>query len=136
MNLFRYTSHFFRSLLPLTLLAVLVQCEPADNPETSVPTASTGAGASGERWSYHDWPTGPYRVVPDWPKPLPDDEHSHDGWTWGSFGGVYAESPDRIWIAMRGELPLHPGMDPWQPYGATDIVGNAPPDNRRLLVDL
>ena len=127
MNLFYHTSRFFRSLLLLTLLAVLVQCAPADNPDTSVTTASAGADASGERWSYHDWPTGPYRVVPDWPKPLPDDEHSHEGWTWGSFGGVYAESPDRIWIAMRGELPLHPGMEPWQPYGATDIVGNAPP---------
>ena len=31
---------------------------------------------------------------------------SHAGWTWGSFGGVYAENPDRIWVAMRGELPL------------------------------
>ena len=56
--------------------------------------------------SNQDWPTGHYRVVEDWPKPLPDTRHSHDGWTWGSFGGVYAESPDRIWIAMRGELPL------------------------------
>ncbi|HJO10449.1 MAG: hypothetical protein QGG67_03985 [Gammaproteobacteria bacterium] len=127
MNLFRHTSHLFRLLLPLIILAVLVRCAPADNPDTSVPTASAGAGSSGERWGFHDWPTGPYRVVPDWPKPLPDDEHSHDGWTWGSFGGVYAESPDRIWIAMRGELPLQPGMDPWQSYGATDVVGNAPP---------
>ena len=64
------------------------------------------AASAPERWSYQDWPTGPYRVVENWPKPLPDTRHSHEGWTWGSFGGVYAESPDRVWIAMRGELPL------------------------------
>jgi hypothetical protein len=79
-----------------------------------------------ERWSYHDWPTGPYQVVLDWPKPLPDDDHSHDGWTWGSFGGVYAESPDRIWVAMRGELPLPEGAAPWTPYAALNPPrGNA-----------
>jgi hypothetical protein len=62
---------------------------------------------------------GPYEPVEDWPKPLPDgpDGVTHAGWTWGSVGGIYAESPDRIWIAMRGELPLPPGAKPWTPYG-------------------
>ena len=61
-----------------------------------------------------------------WPKPLPDTRHSHDGWTWGSFGGVYAENPDRIWIAMRGELPLPEGAAPWTPYAALNPPrGNA-----------
>src|SRR4026207_394939 len=67
------------------------------------------------RWSHQDWPTGHYKVVENWPKPLPDTRHSHDGWTWGSFGGVYAENPDRIWVAMRGELPLPEGAAPWTP---------------------
>ncbi len=70
------------------------------------------------RWSYQDWPTGHYKVVDNWPKPLPDTRHSHEGWTWGSFGGVYAENPDRIWVAMRGELPLPQGAKPWTPYAA------------------
>ena len=58
----------------------------------------------------------------DWPKPLPDgpDGVSHDGWTWGSMGSVYAESPDRIWVAMRGELPLPEGAEPWTPYSLLD----------------
>ncbi len=120
MNLSRHASVIFRASLSLVVFTALVQCAPADD-------SGASTLAAGERWSYHDWPTGPYRVVPDWPKPLPDDEHSHDGWTWGSMGGVYAESPDRIWIAMRGELPLQAGMEPWQAYGATDVVGNAPP---------
>jgi sugar lactone lactonase YvrE len=63
---------------------------------------------------------GPYEPVPNWPQPLPDgpDGVKHDGWTWGSTGAVYAETPDRIWIAQRGELPLPSGASPWTPYGA------------------
>ena len=65
---------------------------------------------------------GHYEPVLDWPKPLPDgpDGVKHDGWTWGSVGSVYAESPDRIWIAMRGELPLPAGAAPWTPYSLLD----------------
>jgi hypothetical protein len=106
----------------------LAGCTQRDGPEDAgVDASATGAGAGSgatdpaprdERWSYHDWPTGPYQVVENWPKPLPDTRHSHDGWTWGSVGGVYAESPDRIWLAMRGELPLPEGAAPWTPYAA------------------
>ena len=49
---------------------------------------------------------GAYEVVPDWPKPmsqLPD----HEQWTWGSVEGVFAESPNRVFVAQRGELPLN-----------------------------
>ena len=47
---------------------------------------------------------GPYEPVENWPQPLPGPEH--EGWTWGSTGGIFAETPNRIWIAQRGELPL------------------------------
>ena len=63
---------------------------------------------------------GHYEPVPDWPRPDGPDGMSHDGWTWGSVGSVYAESPDRIWIAMRGELPLPEGAAPWTPYALLD----------------
>jgi len=59
---------------------------------------------------------GPYRVIENWLQPFPDDLHSHDGWTFGSQAAVYAETPDRIWIAQRGELPLPAGAKPWTPY--------------------
>ena len=42
------------------------------------------------------------------------------------MGGVYAETPDRIWVAMRGEPPLtrrRRAVDPVR--GATSLVGNA-----------
>src|SRR4029077_11293805 len=45
--------------------------------------------------------TGPADVAPGWPQPL-----GHAGYTWGSQGGVFAESPNRIYIANRGELPI------------------------------
>ena len=128
------------SAVPLLVAAAaaafgLAACDRGDSPPaTSAPAnAEAPAVRSGERWSYQDWPTGPYKVAEDWPKPLPDTRHSHAGWTWGSFGGVYAESPDRIWIAMRGELPLPEGAAPWTPYVAlTPSRGNAVGDSDGL----
>jgi DNA-binding beta-propeller fold protein YncE len=59
--------------------------------------AQTPTGTN--RQSSQDWPTGPYQVVENWPKPLPDTRHSHDGWTWGSMGSVFAE------VGVRGRGP-------------------------------
>ena len=47
---------------------------------------------------------GPYDVVVGWPKPL-SNLAGHDGWTWGAVQGVFAESPNRVFILQRGELP-------------------------------
>jgi sugar lactone lactonase YvrE len=76
----------------------------------------TPAAVEQERGGQEEF--GPYEPVPNWPQPLPDgpDGVKHDGWTWGSVGAVYAETPDRIWIAQRGELPLPAGAKPWTPY--------------------
>jgi hypothetical protein len=48
---------------------------------------------------------GPYEVVEDWPKPL-SQLPGHEGWTWGTINGIFAESPNRVFILQRGELPL------------------------------
>jgi len=48
---------------------------------------------------------GPYEVVPGWPKPL-SQLPGHENWTWGTVNAVFAESPNRIFIGQRGELPL------------------------------
>ena len=56
---------------------------------------------------------GDYETVVPWPKPLPDDDLSHDGWTWGSASGVWAESVDKVWLGQRGEIELPPGATPW-----------------------
>jgi hypothetical protein len=117
----------FRILLALGLLsaAVAVSCTSPSSTATSAPAAAAPAVAQ-EKGGQEE--TGPYEVVPDWPKPLPDgpDGVKHDGWTWGSVGAVYAETPDRIWIAQRGELPLPAGAKPWTPYALLQPTrGNA-----------
>src|SRR3989441_8025079 len=49
--------------------------------------------------------TGSYEIPdPNWPQwahPYPKP-----GYIWGSQGGVFAESPNRIYLANRGELKL------------------------------
>lgn len=50
---------------------------------------------------------GAYDVVKNWPQnidTLPGNEH----WTWGAGQSVYAESPNRIYLLFRGELPVIP----------------------------
>jgi hypothetical protein len=56
--------------------------------------------------------TGPYRVDPNWPKPLAALFPEEKGWTWGAVQGVFAQNPDRIFVAMRGELPDLGNMKP------------------------
>lgn len=48
---------------------------------------------------------GPYEVVADWPKPM-SQLPGHEKWTWGTVDGVFAESPNRVFVFQRGELPL------------------------------
>ncbi len=65
------------------------------------PTFSAAAIA-GEKNTQDPW--GPYEVVPDWPKPL-TSLPGHEKWTWGAVESVFAESPNRVFILERGELP-------------------------------
>ena len=118
----------------VTGLFALAGCSPPDsgsrptremNPEaTTGLAAGTAAGAGPEAapataadlvpaQTVQSVDMGDYEVVLDWPKPLPDDDLSHDGWTWGSGAGVLVESPDKVWVAQRGEIELPPGAEPW-----------------------
>ena len=48
--------------------------------------------------------SGPYEVVKNWPQDvstLPGNEK----WTYGAGESVFAESPNRIYMLFRGELP-------------------------------
>src|SRR2546426_12121120 len=47
--------------------------------------------------------TGPYNVVEKWPLPLSVAKPGH---IWGSTRGIFAETPNPIFIANRGELNL------------------------------
>jgi len=73
-------------LMAIALLLMVAGLASCDSGSPGIGEAQ--AASMDSRWSHQDWPTGPYQVALDWPKPLPDDRHSHDGWTWGSMGGV------------------------------------------------
>ena len=47
---------------------------------------------------------GGYDIVPNWPKPL-STLPGHEKWTYGAGQSVFAESPNRVFILQRGELP-------------------------------
>ena len=113
------TTHVLLAGLLLSL--VLTTCSQPAPSNTTANSAVTQEKGGQEEF-------GPYELVQDWPQPLPDgpDGVKHEGWTWGSVGAVYAETPDRIWIAQRGELPLPEGAEPWTPYSLlTPSRGNA-----------
>jgi hypothetical protein len=113
------TTHVLLAGLLLSL--VLTTCSQPLPSNTTANSAVTQEKGGQEEF-------GPYELVANWPQPLPDgpDGVRHEGWTWGSVGAVYAETPDRIWIAQRGELPLPEGAKPWTPYSMlTPSRGNA-----------
>src|SRR6202161_2327210 len=50
---------------------------------------------------------GAYDVVKGWPKDI-STLPSNEKWTWGAGQSVYAESPNRVFLLFRGELPKIP----------------------------
>ena len=51
--------------------------------------------------------SGPYKVVENWPQNLAELP-GHEKWTYGGARGVFAESPDRVFLLGGGELPNIP----------------------------
>src|SRR5688500_16657958 len=52
---------------------------------------------------------GPYTAA-EWPKNL-STLPGHEQWTWGAAQGIFAESPNRVYLLARGELPNLPEPD-------------------------
>jgi len=48
--------------------------------------------------------TGPYELVKDWPRDI-SSLPGNEKWTYGAGESVFAESPNRIYMLFRGELP-------------------------------
>jgi len=51
--------------------------------------------------------SGPYEVVQGWPKDL-STLPGHEKWTYGGARGIFAESPNRVYLLGGGELPNIP----------------------------
>src|SRR4029434_2387471 len=86
--------------------AVIILCGCSVPSESKPDSTAQSNAVSQEKGGQEEF--GPYELVENWPQPLQDgpDGLKHEGWTWGSVGAVYAESPDRIWIAPRRDIPL------------------------------
>jgi hypothetical protein len=79
--------------------------------------------------------TGPYDIVAGWPQPW-----AREGYIWGSQPGVFAESPNRIFIVARGELklptPLGRGFNgAWGSLGERATTPRAEMRNCIVVVD-
>jgi DNA-binding beta-propeller fold protein YncE len=84
---------------------------------------------------------GPYEPVAGWPKDL-TSLPGHEGWTFGAGQSVFAESPNRVYVLQRGELPalgrpkttrlpqLGPSIEfpigrlPWRDATSASLPGN------------
>jgi len=77
--------------------------------------------------------TGPYDVVANWPQPL---AFAKPGYIWGSTGGIFAESPDRVFIANRGELKLPEKLPPGFTgfWGSIEQATTPTPEFRNCIV--
>ena len=93
-------------LAGLPLGARLMTPEPA--PAPAPVAASSGFAAVPGEIGAQDI-SGPYNAA-DWPKNL-STLPGHEKWTWGAAQGIFAESPNRVYLLGRGELPNLPEPD-------------------------
>ena len=66
----------------------------------AAPPGAGFAAVPGTKGGQDIW--GPYEVVADWPKPLSSMPGHDPKWSWGSAEGIYAESPNRVYLFERG----------------------------------
>ena len=78
---------------------------PAPAPPPAAPVAGAGFAAIPGLTGGQDI-FGPYEVVPDWPRPMSESLPGHEQWTYSVTMDVFAESPNRVLVASKGELPL------------------------------
>ena len=86
------------------LISFTIACSAASEP---VEAAAPGAGFAaipGEKGGQDLF--GAYEPVVGWPKPMSESLPGHENWTWGSAEGIFPESPDRVFLVQRGELPV------------------------------
>ena len=100
-------------LTVLMSLGVLAPLAAAGCSSPSQPETPAEAPAAKVELPIQPVQMGDYDPVVPWPKPLPDTDLSHDGWTWGSGSGVWAESSDKVWVSQRTEIELPAGATPW-----------------------
>ena len=90
------------SVFVVGVVAALTISYLVDNHTVSGQSPTRFAAVPGEKGGQDIF--GAYEAVPDWPKDLSTIK-GHEGWTFGAGQSVFAESPNRIFVLQRGELP-------------------------------
>src|SRR4026207_2407784 len=92
------------SVFALGFVAALATSYIANNQTVAgqAPSSARFAAVPGQKGGQDIF--GAYDVVADWPKDLSTIK-GHEGWTFGAGQSVFAESPNRIFVLQRGELP-------------------------------
>lgn len=107
------TRPFVFGIAGLAATLAIAGCSPQQERTAAAPTGSAGpTGRPDELLMPSPNPanpsdqgyTGPYEVVADWPKPV-STWPGAQGWTWGSTQAIFVESPNRVFLGMRGLLP-------------------------------
>jgi peptidylamidoglycolate lyase len=94
--------------ISIVVVAFVLGYSLADRQSTAQGQAATGGAFSAVPGAVGALDvTGPYDVVRDWPKDL-STLPGNEKWTWGAGQGVFAESPDRVYVVQRGQLPVLP----------------------------
>jgi NHL repeat-containing protein len=91
--------------VPMALAVVLVAVVVVERPRSVGAQEKPGAGFAaipGQPGGQDMF--GAYDIVPNWPKPI-SALPGNSKWTWGAGQSVFAESPNRVFILQRGELP-------------------------------
>jgi hypothetical protein len=94
------------ALVAGTIIGTFVGTRLMTAPSQDVQSAQAALSAVPDAVGAQDV-SGPYEVVPGWPKDLATLP-GHEGWTYGAARGVFAESPDRVFLLGGGELPNIP----------------------------
>ena len=81
------------------VVAVVITSDPAEAQRRGNNTFAAVPGVKGGQELF-----GPYEVDPNWPQDI-STLPGHEAWTWGAGQSVFAESPDRVFLLFRGELP-------------------------------
>jgi DNA-binding beta-propeller fold protein YncE len=124
--------------------------------DTMADVATSYAATPGTIGGQEYW--GAYDVDPNWPIDIAEQIPGHEGWTWGAGQSVFAESPDRVFVLVRGEIPSferprgvnlmesagipanfpQSGFVPWRnttnvslPVGLEDTIENCPETSAR-----
>ena len=97
------TSLYFGTQATNEVIEVEAEVIEAESTSSDVVSTTSYAAVPGQVGGQDFF--GAYDVVAGWPINIADQIEGHENWTWGAGQSVFAESPDRVFVLVRGEIP-------------------------------